>query len=228
MTRTFFTLLGFAGTVVVVSSGALRHSSATVTRASDLAVNGMRQPDPQIMRGRQIVITHDCSGCHNGNDPSSPNWLVGTTGPETEFLIGACAAKPGAKPCFRTRPRNITPDNATGIGRFTERQIFNALKWGLRPEDTPDVEITSGVPGAGNFPLHPHYLAPPMPWIAWRHMPDSDLYAVAAYLKRAVKPVAHRVAESEGPPDFWASLYTVENVGAAVSPAFPAANERVP
>src|SRR5207253_11101372 len=61
---------------------------------------------------------------------------------------------------------------------------------GLRPEETPDVEITSTVPGQGNFPLHPHYLAIPMPWPSWRHMPDQDLWAIAAYLKNGLKPVS--------------------------------------
>ena len=32
------------------------------------------------------------------------------------------------------------------------------------PADTPDVEITASVPGQGNFPTSPHYLAPPMSW----------------------------------------------------------------
>src|SRR5258708_12227862 len=40
--------------------------------------------------------------------------------------IGPCARTPGASPCFHTRPRNLTPDNTTGMGRFSERQIFNA------------------------------------------------------------------------------------------------------
>ena len=127
-----------------------------------------------------------------------------------------------------THPRNLTPDNETGMGRFTERQIFNALRYGLRPEDTPDVEITSTTPGVGNFPLHPRYLAEPMPWMAWRHMSDEDLWAIAAYLKRGVKPVHNMVAESEGPPDFWASEYTVAKIGAYPAASFPTRNEQTP
>jgi len=84
---------------------------------------------------------------------------------------------------------------------------------------------TSMTPGQGNFPEHPHYLAPPMPWPGWRHMPDADLWAIAAYLKRAVKPVNNKVADSEGPPDFWASEYTVGKSGPYPAPAFPTANE---
>lgn len=178
-----------------------------------------------VQRGRFLTITHDCAGCHGGLDPASKGWMAGMTGPQQEFLIGPCYVTPGAKPCFHTRPRNLTPDNMTGLGRFSERQIFNALRYGLRPEDTPDVEITSTTPGVGNFPLHPHYLAPPMPWPAWRHMPDSDLMAIAAYLKHGLKPVRNKVPDSEGPPDFWASIYMADSIGAYPTPPFPTANE---
>jgi hypothetical protein len=182
-----------------------------------------------IARGRYNVLSHGCGGCHGGlDDPSAPGWLAGVESETQVFAIGACnAVHPDAKPCFKTYPRNLTPDNETGIGRFTERQIFNALRYGLRPEDTPDVDITSMTPGQGNFPAHPRYLAPPMPWPDWRHMEDADLWSIAAYLKRAVKPVHNRVPESEGPPDFWASEYA-KLAGPYPPKAFPTANERMP
>jgi hypothetical protein len=148
--------------------------------------------------------------------------------PAQEFFIGACALDTAAKPCFKTRPRNLTPDNATGLGRFTERQIFNSLRFGLRPGETEDVEITSTTPGQGNFPAYPHYLAPPMPWTAWRHLSDEELRAVIAYLKYGLKPVHNKVQDSEGPPDFWASEYTVEKIGRYPAAHFPTANEKAP
>ena len=170
----------------------------------------------QVARGRQLTIEHGCGDCHGGIDnPASAAWLSGARAPEQEFKVGP----------FRTYPRNITPDNTTGIGRFSERQIFNALRYGLRPGETPDVDITSSTPGQGNFPATPKYLAPPMPWPSFRHMPDEDIRAIAAYLKRGVKPVSHRVADSEGPPDFWASAYA-KMIGTHPAPAFPTAQER--
>lgn len=172
--------------------------------------------DSQVLRGRYLVITHDCGGCHGGDaNPESPVWLAGRMDTLQDFKIGP----------FITRPRNLTPDNVTGLGRFTERQIFNALRYGLRPGETPDVEITGTTPGVGNFPEVPKYLAIPMPWIAWRHMPDEDLWAIAAYLKRGVKPVVNKVEDSEGPPDFWASEYTVEKIGRYPAAPYPTARE---
>jgi hypothetical protein len=198
-------------------------------RAEAPAGQSARPTRAQVERGRLLTVHHGCGGCHGGlGNPAADGWLAGMRTPDQEFKIGPCALNPGAEPCFRTRPRNLTPDNETGLGRFSERQIFNSLRYGLRPGETADVEITSMVPGEGNFPRHPKYLAVPMPWTEWRHMSDQELWDIAAYLKHGVKPVANRVADSEGPPDFWASEYTVEKIGRYPLPSFPTANERVP
>lgn len=213
--------------LVLVVAGAM-----SVTSAFTVVATTEQQLDVEkLLRGRQLVLEHACSGCHGGvNTPGETGWLMGlrAEAPQVEFLIGPCVYEPGAQPCFRTRPRNLTPDNLTGIGRFSERQIFNALRFGLRPGETADVEITSTKPGEGNFPANPKYLAPPMPWPAWRHMPDEDLRAIAYYLKHGVQPVRNRVEDSEGPPDFWASVYTPEFLGPFPALPFPAANEVKP
>lgn len=170
-----------------------------------------------VLRGRYLVLTHACGDCHGGfSNPAAEGWLWGARVPEQEFKIGP----------FTTRPRNLTPDNLTGLGRFSERQIFNALRLGLRPGETPDVVITGTMPGKGNFPQNPKYLAPPMPWPVWRHLPDDELWAMAAYLKRGLKPVDHKVADSDGPPDFWASEYTVAKIGTRPAARFPTVNEK--
>jgi hypothetical protein len=54
-------------------------------------------------------------------------------------------------------------------------------------------------------------------------MPDDDLWAIAAYLKHGLKPFRNRVADSEGPPDFWASAY--QRNGPHPAPPFPTTNE---
>jgi len=180
----------------------------------------------QLLRGRALVTAQACGFCHGGGaDPAAAGWLAGMRTPAEEFKIGPCATTPGATPCFITRPRNLTPDDVTGMGRYTERQIFNALRYGLRPSETPDVEITSTTPGQGNFPATPKYLAPPMPWEAWRHLPDQDLRAIAAYLKNGLNPVNNLVKNSDAPADSWASDYTVEKIGPYPAASFPTANE---
>jgi cytochrome c553 len=205
--------LGISALAACAAAGAVREpapASANIPAAADTLKD-------QIARGRQLVIQHACGDCHGGgSNPASPAWLAGVQDSLQIFQIGP----------FKTRPRNLTPDNTTGTGRFSERQIFNAIRYGLRPGETPDVEITSTTPGEGNFPENPKYLAIPMPWPAYRHIPDADLRAIAAYLKHGVKPVSNRVADSEGPPDFWASEYTVEKIGTYPAAAFPTPREQ--
>jgi hypothetical protein len=203
-----------------------RTASRTVSRAGTEPAQARRA---QVLRGRLLTVHHGCGDCHGGGgNPAAEGYLAGMRSPQMEFKIGPCYVTPEATPCFRTRPRNLTPDNATGMGRFSERQIFNSLRYGLRPGETPDVQITSTTPGQGNFPANPKYLAPPMPWPAFRHMSDQELMDIAVYLKQGVLPVSNRVADSEGPPDFWASEYTVEKIGPYPMPSFPTARERRP
>ena len=180
-----------------------------------------------IALGRRVVMSSGCGDCHGGtSNPAAPNWLVGWREGTEDTLFAAAFRIPTPVGVFQTRPRNLTPDNETGLGRFTERQIFNALRYGLRPGETPDADITGTTPGQGNFPENPKYLAPPMPWPAFRHMTDQELWDIAAYLKRGLKPVRNRVQDSDGPPDFWASGYTEERIGRYPAPPFPTANER--
>lgn len=116
-----------------------------------------------------------------------------------------------ARPCARSS-RAAVAISAPAIGRYSERP-FNALRYGLRPGETPDVEITSAVPGQGNHPAHPKYLAPPMPWPAYRHLADDEIRAIASYLRNGVRPVSNRVPDSEGPQDFWGTEYTPDMIG---------------
>jgi len=215
-TRTSLYLKSFAPILFFAACTAPAPSFSSASGGGSSMQTDQAQQD-QITRGRFLVISHACGDCHGGgSDPAAAGWLDGMRDTIVQqFRIGP----------FITRPKNLTPDNTTGIGRFTERQLFNSLRYGLRPEETPDVEITSTVPGQGNFPQHPHYLAVPMPWPSWRHMPDQDLWAIAAYLK-SIKPVSHKVQDSDGPPDFWASEYTVAKIGPYPARPYPTDNEK--
>jgi hypothetical protein len=202
--------------MLFAKSNRLFHLLPLIAALGSAAVQAQSVPDPQVLEGRHLVLKHGCGGCHFGfANPATEGWLAGLQSEEQIFLIGP----------FTTYPRNLTPDNSTGIGRFSERQIFNALRFGLRPGETADVEITSSVPGQGNFPRNPKYLAPPMPWPEFRHMADEELKAIAAFLKRGLKPFNNRVDDSEGPPDFWESEYTEEKYGTYPAPPFPTAAE---
>ena len=204
--RYFLPALVLGGVLVAVGCG-----------SSDNNVNGLPEnvaSISQVERGRALVISGGCSDCHNGGvaDPGRAGWLSGyhPGTPGQPFEIGP----------FMTYPANLTPDVTYGLGGFTDLQIFNALRHGLDPEDTPSVVITSA-----NFPTTPHYLAPPMPWPAIRHFSDEDIWAIVAYLKHGVKANNNNVPASSGPPDHWASSYTDAAVGPKTIPTYPAAGE---
>ena len=68
---------------------------------------------------------------------------------------------------------NLTPDETTGIGLWSEEQFVNAIKDGKHM-------------GAGRPIL------PPMPWFWYNKLPDEDLKALYAYLK-SLPPIANKV-----------------------------------
>jgi hypothetical protein len=57
-------------------------------------------------------------------------------------------------------------------------------------------------------------------------MTDQEIRAVAAYLKRGLKPVVNKVADSDAPQDFWASEVTPEKIGPYPVAKYPTANEK--
>jgi mono/diheme cytochrome c family protein len=69
--------------------------------------------------------------------------------------------------------RNLTPDKKTGIGRYSDEQIFRMMRHGIRPD------------GIASLPLM-------MPF--W-NMADDDLIAVVSYL-RSLEPVENHVPEN--------------------------------
>ncbi len=68
---------------------------------------------------------------------------------------------------------NITPDEETGIGRWSDEQIMTAISHGIAAD--------GGV------------LSPIMPWPYWQSMKPEDLHAIVAWL-RSLKPIKNVVA----------------------------------
>jgi mono/diheme cytochrome c family protein len=70
---------------------------------------------------------------------------------------------------------NITPDAATGIGKWTDAQLAKAIREGIRPDGS--------------------LIGPPMPVEFYRHLSDADLADVIAWL-RAQPAVNNAVPKS--------------------------------
>ncbi len=77
-------------------------------------------------------------------------------------------------PLGKMYTRNLTPDQATGIGRYSDEQLFRMMRHGIRPD------------GLASMPVL-------MPF--WK-MADDDLVAVVSYL-RSLAPVENNVPKNE-------------------------------
>jgi mono/diheme cytochrome c family protein len=131
---------------------------------------GAYQPDParsaEWNRGAYLVnhLAH-CGECHTPR-----NGLGGTK--RNLFLAGAPDIEGGIAP-------NITPDEETGIGKWSESAIIEVLKSGLLPDgDTVGGAMTDVVNHGTS------------------HLNDEDLKAIAVYLK-SVKPIRNKVEKKK-------------------------------
>ncbi len=119
------------------------------------ALDNISDPRERLLaeRGKYIVLTHDCSGCHT----------VGDNGPDyNKYLAG------GMKHIVRgygaTISKNLTPDTATGLGSHTDQEVL-AVLW-------------SGLLRDGRL-IHTRM----MPWSAWSNWTEEDKRAVVVYLR---------------------------------------------
>jgi len=116
-------------------------------------------------RGRYIVMTTGCIGCHATNGAQGPDL--------TKYLAGGALKFVTAHGTYVSR--NLTPDKDTGPARRTDAEVLRVLRSGV----FPDGHV---VP------------ATVMPWGVFSNWTDEDRYAVLVYL-RHLKPVRHQTPE---------------------------------
>lgn len=161
------------------------------------------QSDP-VRRGEYLVQVLDCDTCHSPKlmDAATHMPVLGPGGillPDTTSLLSghpagasyptwspsdmqeATAAKTNgfltawAGPWGVSFAINLTPDKETGLGEWTEEAFIQAIRTGKH----------QGQPNGRD-------ILPPMPWYAYKHLPDSDLKAIWAYLK-TLPPIQNEV-----------------------------------
>lgn len=119
-----------------------------------------------------------CGNCHTARNADA-------TAIDDMRLAGSFVIE---EPEFKAYAPNITQDQETGIGAWSDEEIIRAIREGVRPDGT--------------------IIGPPMPIPSYRGMSDSDVQAIVAYL-RTVAPVRNSVPpsvyniplpESWGPP----------------------------
>jgi mono/diheme cytochrome c family protein len=108
--------------------------------------------DPRLVeKGQYLATAGDCISCHtrSGGAP-----FAGGVPLSTPFGVIYSA--------------NITPDEATGIGRWSEQAFARAMQEGIAPDGT--------------------HLYPAFPYTEFTKVSGADLHAIYAYL-RTLKPV---------------------------------------
>ena len=112
------------------------------------------QPDHSnpVAWGKYIVWNLDCFSCHSldyaKNDYLNPDKSVGYLGGGNKMPENIFSA-------------NITPDNETGIGKWTEEEFVKALRFGMKPGG-----------GMTRLPMKPYSL-----------LSDDEAKAIYAYLR---------------------------------------------
>ena len=134
-----------------------------------------RAKEDPVSWGKHLIATHGCGDCHSAFNPD---------GTEMEELSLAGGQRWVLEPYFSTLyTPNLTSDKTTGLGRYTDDQIRDALTKGIRPSD-----------GSRMLPF-------PMPWPVLATLTSEDIDAMIAYL-RTVPAIHNAVPEREEPNIF--------------------------
>ena len=182
-------MLALCGGAVFVALAAVSRPPAKPSPAETRAA--------RVERGKYLVGAIGCGDCHTPK-------VMGPNGPvedQTRLLSGHPAGSPmpeapkAAGPWMSTAywdltawsgpwgvsyTANLTPDENTGIGSWSEQTFVGALRSGRH----------MGV----SRPI-----LPPMPWQAFRNLNDEDLKSIYAYL-RTIQPIPNRVPDPVEPP----------------------------
>jgi mono/diheme cytochrome c family protein len=147
-----------------------------------------------VERGKYLVTIMGCHDCHTpkkmgpqGPEPDMSRMLAGH--PEGSKLPPPPTLPPGpwigtmsadltawSGPWGISYAPNLTPDENTGLGIWTEEMFIKALRTGRHM-------------GASRPIL------PPMPWQIYASTKDEDIKAIFAYL-RSIPPLKNRVPEA--------------------------------
>lgn len=135
--------------------------AAAAMGASAFAQTIPEGADPTLLEeGRFLATAGDCAGCHG---------------------LDLAGGDPVASPMGPIYASNITPDDATGIGVWTQEQFRAVLREGKAPD---------------------RHIFPAMPYTAYTGMTDAQIDALYAYLMMDVAPVAKVAPETDLPFPF--------------------------
>jgi hypothetical protein len=146
--------------------------------------------------GRYLVTVMACNDCHtpfkmgkNGPEPDMSRMLSGhpenmkmPPPPKLEggwMMAGSATNTAWAGPWGVSYTSNLTPDQNTGMGIWTEDMFIKAMRNGKHMGTSRTI-------------------LPPMPWEWFGKMRDQELKAIFAYLK-SIPPIHNRVPDPAPP-----------------------------
>lgn len=137
----------------------------------------MKRPLPSdtLNYGKYMTTIAACGDCHTPAEKGTP----------IEGMEFAGGFEFKAKNVGIARSANLTPDNETGIGLWTEDMFVSRFKSAVTSENA----ARRWVPGT------PQTV---MPWTMYGGMEEGDLRAIFKYLK-TLKPVKHSVVKFSAP-----------------------------
>ncbi len=133
------------------------------------SVDNNVQPDmaEMVNYGAYMVNIAACRDCHTPMDDKGKYILDKAFSGGFTFNMGS----------FKANSANITPDTATGIGKWTEEQFLEKFKLYRDP---------------AVYATNPGKINSIMPWNLFTVMDDNDIRAIYQYL-RTIPPINHRV-----------------------------------
>ena len=180
--------------MAVLLGGVVMCGAVMTTACAPTAAQGARAGDGTAeARGQYLVTIGGCNDCHTplkmgpkGPEPDMSRMLSGhpeqvrVTAPARlsgpEWMAASNVTNTAhSGPCGVAFTANLTPDQNTGLGTWTEEMFIKALRTGRHMGASREI-------------------LPPMPWYNYAKMTDADLKAVYAYL-RSIPPVHNRVPD---------------------------------
>ena len=147
----------------------------------------------KIARGQYLVMVGGCNDCHTplkmGPKGPEPDMTRMLSGHPEQFVITTPAKLTSDQWMVASAPTNtahsgpwgvsftanLTPDENTGLGIWTEDMFIKALRTGRHMGASREI-------------------LPPMPWFNYGKMTDDDIKAVYAYL-RSIPAIHNRVPD---------------------------------
>jgi len=150
---------------------AAMYISSCKGKKSESQANNKEDSLKKVLARGEYLTLHvvPCLDCHSKRDFTkfSGPLVPGTEGMGGEVFDQKLAGVPGV-----VYAKNITPDNETGIGTWTDDEILRAM--------------TQGISKTGDT------LFPIMPYVNFNHMAKEDLLSIIAYI-RTLKPIKNKV-----------------------------------